>query len=309
MAWLQEMLGNSGNMGLQLTIIFLALVAALVLLVWLFRKRFGGGPTRFSKGRQPRLSVTDAAVVDDKRRLVLVRRDNVEHLVMIGGPSDIVVETNIVRAAPVAAPAHPAPQNVDTPAQPQATPKVEPVPAPASGKPVSQVETAPAAQATAAGRSAEPARMSETANHTAERMSAGTAAAGVAAGAAAAGIAASSMHASETNAGNAGGSRESTADAVSPAVETVSATSTEVRASLAEFASASTEPATTQTDDGADLGGSLAESLHDALGLEIGETEAVTTEEVSSSAPAVSVSSESADDEMRRLLDELSAER
>jgi hypothetical protein len=29
---------------------------------------------------------------------VLVRRDNVEHLLMIGGPSDIVVEPNIVRA-------------------------------------------------------------------------------------------------------------------------------------------------------------------------------------------------------------------
>jgi flagellar protein FliO/FliZ len=31
---------------------------------------------------------------------VLVRRDNVEHLLMIGGPSDIVVEPNIVRAQP-----------------------------------------------------------------------------------------------------------------------------------------------------------------------------------------------------------------
>jgi hypothetical protein len=31
---------------------------------------------------------------------VLVRRDNVEHLLMIGGPTDIVVEPNIVRATP-----------------------------------------------------------------------------------------------------------------------------------------------------------------------------------------------------------------
>jgi flagellar protein FliO/FliZ len=31
---------------------------------------------------------------------VLVRRDNVEHLLMIGGPTDIVVEPNIVRAMP-----------------------------------------------------------------------------------------------------------------------------------------------------------------------------------------------------------------
>jgi hypothetical protein len=44
--------------------------------------------------------VIDAAAVDGRRRLVLVRRDNVEHLLMIGGPTDIVVEPNIVRAAP-----------------------------------------------------------------------------------------------------------------------------------------------------------------------------------------------------------------
>jgi len=49
----------------------------------------------------PRLAVIDAAAVDGRRRLVLVRRDNIEHLLMIGGPTDIVVESNIVRAMPV----------------------------------------------------------------------------------------------------------------------------------------------------------------------------------------------------------------
>src|ERR1700749_3114155 len=51
-----------------------------------------------NRGRMPRLAVIDAAAVDGRRRLVLVRRDNVEHLLMIGGPTDIVVEPNIVRA-------------------------------------------------------------------------------------------------------------------------------------------------------------------------------------------------------------------
>src|SRR3981189_2828554 len=53
-----------------------------------------------NRGRRPRLAVSVAAAVDGRRRLVLVRRDNVEHLLMIGGPSDIVVEPNIVRAMP-----------------------------------------------------------------------------------------------------------------------------------------------------------------------------------------------------------------
>nr|WP_245317801.1 flagellar biosynthetic protein FliO [Ensifer sp. 1H6] len=37
----------------------------------------------------------DAAAVDTRRRLVLVRRDDVEHLIMIGGPTDIVIESRI----------------------------------------------------------------------------------------------------------------------------------------------------------------------------------------------------------------------
>jgi hypothetical protein len=67
---------------------------------WLVR-RFAttGLGANTQRGRMPRLAVIDAAAVDGRRRLVLVRRDNVEHLLMIGGPTDIVVEPNIVRAA------------------------------------------------------------------------------------------------------------------------------------------------------------------------------------------------------------------
>ena len=53
------------------------------------------------RGRLPRLGVSDYASVDSRRRLVLVRRDNVEHLVMIGGPTDVVVEANITKEGPV----------------------------------------------------------------------------------------------------------------------------------------------------------------------------------------------------------------
>jgi hypothetical protein len=62
-------------------------------------RRFGANRLgNAARGRQPRLAVIDAATVDGRRRLVLIRRDNVEHLLMIGGPSDLVVEPNIVRA-------------------------------------------------------------------------------------------------------------------------------------------------------------------------------------------------------------------
>jgi flagellar protein FliO/FliZ len=81
-------------------IIALAVVLVLIALIaWLVRRvggsRLGGGSMR---GRQPRLAVIDAANVDARRKLVLIRRDNIEHLLMIGGPSDVVIEPNIVRA-------------------------------------------------------------------------------------------------------------------------------------------------------------------------------------------------------------------
>lgn len=80
---------------------FIVVLALIGLAAWLVRRfantRLGANTQR---GRMPRLAVIDAAAVDGRRRLVLVRRDNVEHLLMIGGPTDIVVEPNIVRAAP-----------------------------------------------------------------------------------------------------------------------------------------------------------------------------------------------------------------
>ena len=80
---------------------FVAVLALIGLAAWLVRRfatnRLGANTNR---GRMPRLAVIDAAAVDGRRRLVLVRRDNIEHLLMIGGPTDIVVEANIVRAMP-----------------------------------------------------------------------------------------------------------------------------------------------------------------------------------------------------------------
>src|ERR1700755_837551 len=89
---------------MQALTFFFAFVAVLALIgaaAWLVR-RFAGNRlgANTNRGRMPRPAVIDAAAVDGRRRLVLVRRDNVEHLLMIGGPTDIVVEPNIVRAMP-----------------------------------------------------------------------------------------------------------------------------------------------------------------------------------------------------------------
>jgi flagellar protein FliO/FliZ len=85
---------------------FIVVLAVLGAAGYLMR-RFGGGALTTSgpRGRQARLGVIEASSVDGRRRLVLVRRDNVEHLLLIGGPTDIVVEPNIGRTATAAVPA------------------------------------------------------------------------------------------------------------------------------------------------------------------------------------------------------------
>ena len=91
---------------LPLAVRFLVALLIVVILIgatfWAIR-RIGGAPlgSGMIRGRQPRLAVIETAAVYGRRYLVLVRRDNVEHLLMIGGPADVVVEQNIMRAVPV----------------------------------------------------------------------------------------------------------------------------------------------------------------------------------------------------------------
>src|SRR5260221_547100 len=92
---------GEGQTGLKVFLFVIVVLALLALAFWLVRRfgggRLGGGAPR---GRQPRLAVIDQATGDSPRRLVLIRRDNVEHLLIIGGPSDVVGEQNILRGAP-----------------------------------------------------------------------------------------------------------------------------------------------------------------------------------------------------------------
>ena len=80
-------------------IIILAVIAAAVAGgAVLIKAYISGEPPSavFFKPRvDPRLGVVEFANVDGKRKLILVRRDDVEHLIMTGGPVAVVVETGI----------------------------------------------------------------------------------------------------------------------------------------------------------------------------------------------------------------------
>ncbi len=89
----------------------LALVFVLGLiggLAWAAR-RFGlGGRLTPNAGQARRLAVVEVMPLDARRRLVLLRRDATEHLVLLGAGPDLLLESGI------AAPRSPEP--VETPA-------------------------------------------------------------------------------------------------------------------------------------------------------------------------------------------------
>jgi flagellar biogenesis protein FliO len=114
-----------GTAGTLLNAVFaLGIVLVLVVLALWLMKLLGRAGDSVARGRQRRLVVVDTAPVDGRRRVVLIRRDNVEHVIMTGGPQDLVIETGIPVAAepaearrsaaaaprrPAAAPARPTP--------------------------------------------------------------------------------------------------------------------------------------------------------------------------------------------------------
>ncbi len=105
--WLAQTTGMSqGSAQLLAVVLALLIIAVLIAVCIPLLKRFARTSYKGSRSRQPRLAIMDAADIDARRRLLLVRRDNVEHLIMIGGANDIIVEQGIIRGMPVAVPTH-----------------------------------------------------------------------------------------------------------------------------------------------------------------------------------------------------------
>ncbi|WP_370195423.1 MULTISPECIES: hypothetical protein [Aurantimonas] len=102
--WIVDLVGE----GLA-PIVWVAIVAVIVCglamaMIVLAKKAFGGRIGTQFKGRAPRLAVMDVTRIDEKRKLVLVRRDEIEHLILIGGQNDVLLEGNILRVPAAARP-------------------------------------------------------------------------------------------------------------------------------------------------------------------------------------------------------------
>jgi flagellar protein FliO/FliZ len=152
MGFISDLFGNVDNNiwvlagGLAITIV------AIILVVWLLKFAFNASRNGLGN-RVKRLGVISTAAVDNKRQLVIIRRDNVEHLIMIGGPTDVVIETGIDPEESVAqkSPAKRSTKPVAQVAPSKAEPRVDPVAAePSAPAPKQPIPANPASISTTA---------------------------------------------------------------------------------------------------------------------------------------------------------------
>ena len=156
--WLESVVGPDYAAALMWTIVALIVLLVLLVSIRIVRGFSTGTFIAGGRNRRARLAVLDATAIDNQRRLVLVRRDDVEHLILIGGASDLVVERDIhaheeaAEAAPDAligrevtplAAEHAAPE-------PRPAAEARPVAQPAPQAPASRPSNIPSSQPAAA---------------------------------------------------------------------------------------------------------------------------------------------------------------
>lgn len=75
----------------------LIFVLALIAVFAALARRMGLGYRTASRGKSKRLSIVEVIPIDPKRRLALVRRDEVEHLLLLGTGNnpDLLIESGI----------------------------------------------------------------------------------------------------------------------------------------------------------------------------------------------------------------------
>jgi len=73
---------------------FVFVISLMALLAWVVKRMGLAGNAPLNMGKR-RLSIVEYLPLDSRRRLMLIKRDDVEHLVILGTDQEIVVEANI----------------------------------------------------------------------------------------------------------------------------------------------------------------------------------------------------------------------
>ncbi len=90
----------------------LAFILGLIGVCAIVARRLGLAPGVSAVGGQRRLGIVEVKAIDAKHRLLLIRRDGKEHLILTGGETPLLIEGGIEAPATPetkqTAPAHPA---------------------------------------------------------------------------------------------------------------------------------------------------------------------------------------------------------
>jgi flagellar protein FliO/FliZ len=125
MQFMTSLFGGSAGSLLNAAFALGIVIVLIVFGLWLL-KLLSKASERLGRATEKRLQVIDTAAVDGKRKVMIIRRDNVEHVIMTGGPQDLVIESGIAVAEP----------------QPMRRPAARPQPAPAAAKPAEPADIA-----------------------------------------------------------------------------------------------------------------------------------------------------------------------
>lgn len=88
-----------GNLLIAAVLVMLA-IAACAGLAFFFKAKFNFATLSRHMNPKARLSIVEKIDVDQKRKLILIKKDEIEHLVLIGGQEDLIIESNNVSRAP-----------------------------------------------------------------------------------------------------------------------------------------------------------------------------------------------------------------
>ena len=82
-----------GSLVFALLIVSVA-IGLFAVIAFFLKKKFNLAALGQKLNAGSRLSVVETIAVDQKRKLVLIQKDGTEHLVLVGGPTDLVIETS-----------------------------------------------------------------------------------------------------------------------------------------------------------------------------------------------------------------------
>ncbi len=134
MQFLTSLFGGSSNTILNAALALGIVLVLIVLGLWAL-KLLSKASSNVGRGRNRRLMIVDQLPLDTKRQLLIIRRDNVEHLILTGGPQDVVIETGIAveHGSARSQPRRPAARSAaPAPSAPLQTPQRAPAPQRAS---------------------------------------------------------------------------------------------------------------------------------------------------------------------------------